>query len=113
MIISVLLFTSSSSFYYVWSCLRLVKLAQQERKRILFSEVGRDNTMSSQPSPAHCMKSGTSLTGTSLAKAFTLRFRSSVSKTTSRFKRRGCPSSVEARKLGFPNFLLSLSKIPS
>lgn len=58
--------------------------------------IGRDHLMPSQPNTAHCMKSGTSLTGTSLARAFTLRFRSSVSKTTSRLKRRGCPSSAFA-----------------
>lgn len=59
--------------------------------------IGRDHVMPPQPNTAHCIKSGTSLTGTSLARAFTLRFRSSVSRTTSRLKRRGCPSSAWAK----------------
>lgn len=43
------------------------------------------------PKPAHCMKSGNSLTGTSRANAFTRRLRSSVSNTTSRNNFLGSP----------------------
>lgn len=72
--------------------------------------IGRDHVMPSQPNTAHCIKSGTSLTGTSLAKAFTLRFRSSVSRTTSRLKRRGCPSSAGAKD-GIPrNFFIEFAR---
>lgn len=85
----------------VWSSSRGRNTGNFSSVRI---RVGRDHVELSQPSPAHCMKSGTSLTGTSLAKAFTFRFRSSVSRTTSRLKRRGCPSSTR-KKSEIPNFL--------
>lgn len=44
-------------------------------------------------SPAHFANTGTSFTGTSLARAFTRRLRSSVNRTTSRYSRLGSPTS--------------------
>lgn len=51
-----------------------------------------------QPTWAHVRKAGMSLTGTFLVSAFTRRFRSSVSNTTSRSKRMG--SSVDRNQMG-------------
>lgn len=59
---------------------------------------GRAPAWPPQPTWAHARKAGMSLTGTFLVSAFTRRFRSSVSSTTSRRSRMG--SSVGTRERG-------------
>lgn len=62
--------------------------------------------VSIHPSPAHWMKSGSSRTGTSLANAFTRKFLSSVSKTTSLYNFLGSPiTKQEAFSILVENFI--------